>query len=92
MSVECLNQDGQLGRVVNLFSFRLLPCAEPPAVQLQLLGEEDLTNDGQRSVRLNTTLTESGNTTYVVTLSGIEFGTYHIFVNASSSIVFTLYF
>ena len=84
-SVDCLNQDGQLGRVVNLFYFRLLPCAEPPAVMLQLLGEEDLTNGGQRSVQLNTTLTESETTSYSVTLSGIVFGTYHIIVNSSSS-------
>ena len=52
---------------------------------LQLLGEEDLTNGGQRSVQLNTTLTESETTSYSVTLSGIVFGTYHIIVNSSSS-------
>ena len=83
--MECLNQNGQLGRGVNLFHFRFLPCAEPPAVQLQLLGEEDLTNDGQRTVLLNTTLTENGTTAYDVTFSGIVFGTYSTTVNTSSS-------
>ena len=81
-AVECQNQNGQLRRIVEVFDFRLLPCAEPsPVVWLQLLGQRDPIHDNQRSVQLSVNLT--GSIQHEVRLGGLPLGVYNFTITTS---------
>ena len=80
--VECQNQNGQLRRIVEVFDFRLLPCAEPsPVLWLRLLGQRDPIRNNQRSVQLSANLT--GSIQHEVRLGGLPLGVYNFTVAIS---------
>ena len=82
--MECQNQNGQLRRIVEVFDFQLLPCAEPsPAIWLQLLGQRDPVHNDQRSVQLSVNLTAS--VLHEVKLGAIPLGVYNFMVTVSQS-------
>lgn len=93
--IYCFSQNSFLRNFVDLFEFRLLPCAMPsPALWLQALSREDPANNNQRTLVRNITLTNISSTADVEVRSGggdILFGTYRFnFSESNSSIGFAV--
>ena len=87
--IRCFSQNSFLRNFVEVFDVRFLLCtnSQPssPVLWLQLLGEEDPTNNNQRSVLLNRNMTQSGRFDLSVTSGGLTFGVYRFIANFSVS-------
>ena len=87
--VQCFSQNSFLRNFVSVFDIRFLLCTNlqpsSPILWLQLLGEEDPTNNNQRSVLLNRNVTQSGSLDFPVTSGDLTFGVYRFIANFSVS-------